>query len=49
MLQVTALRRADHSSKERPTVCVEKSYELEEEARAQQRALEPFRFNEKNT
>jgi hypothetical protein len=35
------LRRADHSSKESYCLC-KKEYENEEEARAQQRALEPL-------
>jgi hypothetical protein len=36
-----ALRRADHSSKESYRLC-KNDYETEEEARAQQRAVEPF-------
>jgi hypothetical protein len=39
------LRRADHSSKESYRLC-KKEYGTEEEARAQQRAVEPF-MNEK--
>jgi hypothetical protein len=40
-VQVAALRRADHSFKEPYRLC-KKDYETEEEARAQQRALEPL-------
>jgi hypothetical protein len=36
---VAVLRRADHSSKESDRLC-KKDYETEEEARAQQRAVE---------
>jgi hypothetical protein len=38
---MAALRRADHSSNEPYRLC-KKDYETEEEARAQQRALEPL-------
>jgi hypothetical protein len=38
---VAALRRADHSSKESYRLC-QKDYETEEEARAQQRTVEPL-------
>jgi hypothetical protein len=38
-VQVVALRRADHSSKESYRLC-KKDYETEEEARAQQMAVE---------
>jgi hypothetical protein len=38
-VQVAALRRADHSSKESYRLC-KKDYGTEEEARAQQRAVE---------
>jgi hypothetical protein len=38
---VAALRWADHSSKESYRLC-KKSYETEEEARTQQRAVEPL-------
>jgi hypothetical protein len=38
---VTALRRADHTSKESYRLC-KKDYETEEKARAQQRAVEPL-------
>jgi hypothetical protein len=38
---VAALRRADHSSKESYRLC-KKDYETEEEARAQQRDVEPL-------
>jgi hypothetical protein len=38
---VTALRQADHSSKESYHLC-KKDYETEEEARAQQKAVEPM-------
>jgi hypothetical protein len=38
---IAALRRADHSSKESYHLC-KKDYETEEEARAQQMALEPL-------
>jgi hypothetical protein len=40
-VQVAALRRADHSSWE-PYRLGKKDYVTEEEARAQQRAVEPF-------
>jgi hypothetical protein len=40
-VKVAALRRADHSSKESYRLC-KKDYETEEEARAQQRAVEPL-------
>jgi hypothetical protein len=40
-MYVAALRRADHSSKESHRLC-KKDYETEEEARAQQRAVEPL-------
>jgi hypothetical protein len=40
-VQVAALRRADHSSKESYQLC-EKDYGTEVEARAQQRAAEPL-------
>jgi hypothetical protein len=39
-MYVTAFRRADHSSKEPCRLC--KDYETEEEARAQQRAVQPL-------
>jgi hypothetical protein len=38
---VAVLRRADHSSKESYCLC-KKYYETEEEARAQQRSVEPL-------
>jgi hypothetical protein len=38
---VAALRRADHSSKESYRLC-KNDYETEEEARAQQRTVEPL-------
>jgi hypothetical protein len=38
---VEALRQADHSSKESYSLC-KKDYKIEEEARAQQRAVEPL-------
>jgi hypothetical protein len=38
---VEALRQADHSSKESYQLCKE-DYETEEEARAQQRAVQPL-------
>jgi hypothetical protein len=38
---VAALRRADHLSKESYRLC-KKDYETEEEATAQQRAVEPY-------
>jgi hypothetical protein len=38
---VTASRPADHSSKESYCLC-KKDYEAEEEARVQQRAVEPY-------
>jgi hypothetical protein len=44
-VQVAALRRNDHSSKESYRLC-KKDYETEEEAREQQRAVEPL-MNEK--
>jgi hypothetical protein len=40
-VQVAALRRADHPSKESYRLCKE-DYETEEEARVQQRAVEPL-------
>jgi hypothetical protein len=40
-VQVAALRHADHSSKESYRLC-KKHYETEEEARAQQMAVEPL-------
>jgi hypothetical protein len=40
-VQVAALRRADPSSKESYRLC-KKGYETEEEARAQQRTVEPL-------
>jgi hypothetical protein len=40
-VQVVALRRADHSSKKTYGLC-KKDYETEEEARAQQRTVEPL-------
>jgi hypothetical protein len=40
-VQVAALRRADHSSKESYRLCI-KGYETEEEARAQERAVDPL-------
>jgi hypothetical protein len=40
-MQVAALRRANHSSKESYRLC-KKDYETEEEVRAQQRAVEPL-------
>jgi hypothetical protein len=40
-VEVAAMRRADHSSKESYRVC-KKDYETEEEATAQQRAVEPL-------
>jgi galactokinase len=40
-MQVAVLQRADHSSKEYYCLC-KKDYETEEEARAQQRAVEPL-------
>jgi hypothetical protein len=40
-VKVEALRRANHSSKEFYRLC-KKDYETEEEARAQQRAVEPL-------
>jgi hypothetical protein len=40
-VQVAALRRADHSSKESYRLC-KKDYGTEEEARAQQRAVGPL-------
>jgi hypothetical protein len=40
-VQVAALRRADHSSKESYRLCT-KYYETEEDIRAQQRAVEPL-------
>jgi hypothetical protein len=40
-IYVAALRRADHSSKESYRLC-KKDYEIEEVARAQQRALDPL-------
>jgi hypothetical protein len=42
-LQVAALRRTDHSSKEFYRLC-KKDYVTEEEARAQQRAVEPLMY-----
>jgi hypothetical protein len=47
-VQVAALRRVDHSSKESYRLC-KNDYETEDEARAQQRAVEPLtneRMNE---
>jgi hypothetical protein len=44
-VQIAALRQADHSSKESYRLC-KKEYGTEEEARAQQRAVEPL-MNEK--
>jgi hypothetical protein len=41
VLSCEALRRADHLSKESYRLC-KKDYETEEEARAQQRAVEPL-------
>jgi hypothetical protein len=41
-MQVAALRRADHSFKEYYRLC-KNDYETEEEAGAQQRAVEPFK------
>jgi hypothetical protein len=41
VLILSALRRADHSSKESYRLC-KNDYEIEEEARAQQRAVEPL-------
>jgi hypothetical protein len=41
LVQVAALRPVDHSSKESYRLC-KKDYETEEEARAQQRAVEPL-------
>jgi hypothetical protein len=40
-VQAAALRRADHSPKEPYRLC-KNDYETEEEARAQQRAVEPL-------
>jgi hypothetical protein len=40
-VQIAALRLADYSSKESYHLC-KKDYETEEEARAQQMAVEPF-------
>jgi hypothetical protein len=37
----SGLRQADHSSKESYSLC-KKDYEIEEKARAQQRAVEPL-------
>jgi hypothetical protein len=45
-VQAAALRRADHSSKESYRLC-KKDYGTVEEARAQQRAVEPL-MNEMN-
>jgi hypothetical protein len=40
-VKVATLRLADHSSKESYRLC-KKDYETEEEARAQQKAVEPL-------
>jgi hypothetical protein len=39
---VASLRRADHSSKESYRLCKKNAYETEEQARAQQRAVQPL-------
>jgi hypothetical protein len=44
-VQVAALRRADHSSKESYRLC-KKYYGTKEEARAQKRAVEPNHYND---